>query len=376
MKKQSKRKPAPKKLKAIQTSRHFRITAHRHTGQVVPRRHTSYPILAMIVLCTGVLLSGWTRMVSAEFNYPDPVTRGYDVHVKVPGPPPAKAATITTPINGSRFSTKPIDVSGTCPKPSYVTILRNNYPSGSAPCNASGKYSLAIDLFPGKNELLAQVYSTTDVVGPPSKKVTVFFNEDKPQPVYDYGISSGGSDDYGVVGSGSASKINDTSIKPLIISTDFKYKGYLTGEWARWDLKIEGGKAPYALAVDWGDGRYDVYSRNQAGIFPIQHQYDKATVRDSSYTVTVSLSDNNGSKAYLQVFTIINNPPGAKAPATSKPDGGLIGGIGWLSSGTLGALIKYAWPAYGIVVLMLVSFWLGERHELKLLQKPRRHRHA
>jgi hypothetical protein len=39
--------------------------------------------------------------------------------------------------------------------------------------------------------------------------------------------------------------------------------------------------------------------------------------------------------------------------------------------------LKFIWPAYGVVILMAVSFWLGEREELIDLKRSRlRHRHT
>jgi hypothetical protein len=52
------------------------------------------------------------------------------------------------------------------------------------------------------------------------------------------------------------------------------------------------------------------------------------------------------------------------------------GGSGF-SSGVLHFLGRYIWPSYGLVLLMLLSFWLGERREHQILKpRLRRPRHA
>jgi len=40
-------------------------------------------------------------------------------------------------------------------------------------------------------------------------------------------------------------------------------------------------------------------------------------------------------------------------------------------------MVSYVWSGYGVVILMLFSFWLGERRELGYVRiHIKRHRHA
>ena len=101
MAKKSTRRAAPKKLRAVQTSRHFRIAHSRHTGHITPHRTTSYPVLAMILLIVGVLMYGWSGMVNAVQYGPE--SGHYVVRTSVKGTAPTTTPTIIKPNNGSNL---------------------------------------------------------------------------------------------------------------------------------------------------------------------------------------------------------------------------------------------------------------------------------
>lgn len=380
MKTISRSKRAPKQLTAVQASRHLRMVHRQHSGHLVHRRHTSYPVLAMIVLCVGVLIFSWTRFVSADtFVYPGPIQSDYDVHVRVPGPPPTEPATIDSPLDGDVFTDLPITVKGTCPLNTYVSLMRNNVFSGAGICDADGKYSITTGLFKGVNQLIAQVYSPTDVPGPPSNTVMVTYNPPLPPPVVTPGQPVPTGDSSSKKPSGSrpkASPVDNGPGTPLILKTDFKYQGVFVGAPTDWQLDVEGGTGPYAISVAWGDGTTSVISRSHAGAFALQHKYKKAGKYKGSYTAVFTVSDADGTQSYLQLITIVNNPPaGAGATNPSGGQGIVLNG----SPAYLEKLVGYIWPGYGMVILMLTSFWLGERRELRHLQpylSKNRHRNA
>ena len=355
MKKQLQARSAPKKHRAIQTSRHFGVSAHHHTGHVLPRRSTSYPILTMIVLCVGVLLFSWTRLVTAD-------TGTINVHTSVPGPAPTQPASIDSPANSTRYTSTPITVSGGCPLNTYVNLLRNGFSSGVAICDAGGRYQITTDLFQGTNQLVARDYNFTDVPGPDSAIVTVYYQPPGTSP-------SKGAIPY------SPTNPNTASFpKPLILSANFTLLGYYVGQPARWQVNLDGGVAPYAVSADWGDGSHTLYSRPKAGMLSLEHVYKQPGNYRNSYVVKVNVSDVDGNQSVLQLVAIVS--PKSK---TVTPNGGtLIGGSGGIfGGGNLGRTLSYSWTGYGIVVLMLFSFWLGERRELGLLRaKTNKRRHA
>ncbi len=393
MKHSSKRRPTPKKLRAVQTSRHLRVVQHQHTGHLTHRRTTSYPTLVMIVLCVGVFLASWTRFVGADsFIYPGPVTNSYVVHASVPGPAPTIAPTIESPADGARFVDQPIELSGSCPTNSYVTVYRNGAFSGVALCEAGGTWHLQTALFAGVNRLQARVFSSTDVPGPLSGLVTVTYTpplSPTPPTSTPAGGTSGNSypNDSGPTSAGTSSPpvANHRSTtnasgpvvqgEPLIFKTSFVYEGHYVGTASSWQLAIEGGTAPYAISVDWGDGKHSLISRQQAGPFTMEHIYQKTGGYRGSYAPKFTASDAANNQTFLQLLAIVNNPPAGAGSGHKGIQATLIGGSSM--SQDVSKLLKYIWPGYGMVVLMLASFWLGERREYRSL-KPRlkKARHA
>lgn len=381
MKKQSRSrscKTPPKKLTAIQTSRHLRVSHRKHSGHVLPRQNTSYPVLFMIVLCVGVLLLSWTRFVSAG-PFPGAQQDTYDVNLRVPGPPPTLPATITSPTVNTVFTEQPIYVTGNCPSDTYVSLSRNGVFSGVGICKIDGTFSVKTGLFVGSNTLLAQVYSRTDVAGPPSDPVTVMYSPPVPPPntppaqIYGPAATSPKA-------SSSSKQTTSSAVQsgsgPLLFKSMFKYMGVYTGTPTNWELSLDGGTEPYAIHVEWGDGMTSVISRAHAGSFLLQHQYKQAGKYKGSYTANFSASDADGSMAYLQLITIVNDPPVAGAGSTGSINGGFSIDS---SPAYIEKILQYVWPGYGIVSLMLLSFWLGERRELQLIRPhhaKNRHRHA
>ncbi len=357
MKQKNKKRSAKKSLVTVSKSRHLNLINHKHTGRLLHPRSTAYPVLAMIVLCVGVLLSGMGRMAQAA-TFTE--SGSYSVTASLPAPPPSRAASIDFPLNGARILESPVVVSGTCPLNTYVKIIRNRVDSGIALCDGKGNYSLKIDLFNGANALQAQVYNKTDAPGPNSNTTTVY---------YEPAVSTQGSNYSANISSGSNGPLNPAM--PLILSTKFRYLGHYSGQSTAYKFAIEGGKAPYAINVNWGDGSQKTISLPASGAFTLTHTYNKAEAAGGGYIITISAGDAQGSQTILQLVAIINDRPTVPV-ATSTTTGSNMGGD---LSQRIHGLLKYIWPTYGITVLMLASFWLGELREIKLLHPKHRRIH-
>jgi hypothetical protein len=301
-----------------------------------------YPLIGFMLLAIGLLLIGITFKSSAD-------SVDLKVKAKISAPLPTQPAIITSPINNQTFKYKPITVSGTCPTDNYpgnyVVLLRNGVNSGAVPCSSDGTFRIESDLFAGNNELIAQIYNVTDDAGPPSDAVTVQYDPVTATVPLDS---------------------QSLTIPPFLLKTDFKYKSYLTGQSVNWDLEISGGEPAYAIKVDWGDGQTSLISQKSQGKFTIEHKYNQPGQPPSyNYTVKVSAVDGGSRTAYIQFFIRVNpfNAPLQAGPTNTTSSTSS-------SSSLLGLnLLAVAWPAYGILVLMTISFWLGEQEEFFLLRK-------
>ncbi len=269
---------------------------------------------------------------------PPPVEEDLDVHATVPGPAPKTAPTIQTPANGQAFTSVPVSVLGSCQKETLVKIFKNDIFAGAAFCEGNGSYKMSIDLLVGSNALTAQAFNALDKGGPSSNPVTVNYN----LPGLTAAQAPG------------AFEPVKTPANQLLINTVNYHKGLRVGDVLGWPIELVGGKPPYAVSIGWGDGKTDLISRGLPGRFDIKHVYDKAGPGyQGSQTIVVKATDSEGSTAYIQLVTIVNNGNKQVAAASS------------LFSGKLGL----AWPLVLLAVLVVVSFFLGERREKHILQQ-------
>jgi hypothetical protein len=296
-----------------------------------------YPLVLFLLLCAGVYLVAWTFDAHAD---------DLIVNAIVKDKPITERPDIDPSIDGKHYHAVPIEVSGTCPaNAAYIKIFRNGFFSGSAICQA-GKFDPEVDLFVGKNEIVAHAFNLTDDEGPVSLLVTVYY---EPPQASSPNLQTGSPKSNG---------------PPLELKTDFVYKGYYVGQEVQWPLEIDGGTAPYALNIDWGDGQNSIISRAKSGQFDIHHTYGSPGGYHGSYKIKVQASDVAGGYSYLEFFVIVS----------ARTSQSVTGSTNIFSKGppTLGGLHQWVWavwPLYVALVLMAVSYKLGEREEFLLLKK-------
>jgi hypothetical protein len=309
-----------------------------------------WPYVIFLFLCVGVLLVGWTFQAGAD---------NLQVRAKVSAPLPSGPALITSPGDGTRFNSVPIIVAGTCPLDTYVQLYRNDVFSGTVICTTDGNFQLQTDLFPGANQLKVRVFNITDDEGPPSDPITVYY--DVPQQPGSGGASGGGSPS----GSGVSTSTPSVNTPPFLIKTTYTYQGYKVGQDIEWTFETSGGEPPYAINVDWGDGTYSLLSQKEAGKIKAYHRYKEAgSDTKSSFTIKVNGTDSAGHQAFLQLFLIVGPSSIPSIVARNIPSGPHINKH-WL---------LLAWPAYLVLILMALSFWLGEREEIIELRRSNRMR--
>ena len=303
-----------------------RYSHHRHTGRLRPHHETSYALLVFLVLLMGVVIS----LVGSTSQAATTGTGQYSVNAVVTSARPTGPAIITSPSTGQAFQANPITVQGTCPDHTLVNVYKNGILAGSAICDANRHFSLQMDLLLGSNALTAVAYNTNDLPGPDSPAVNVTLAI----PSNVFGFSS-----------------------ELLLQSTSYYRGAEPGEQISWPIEIIGGLAPYAVSFDWGDGTTsDLVTRTSAGPFTLTHTYSKVGGYLGSFPLTIRATDAAGHTAFLQLTSIINSPKG-------NASAGVKSVIPTLSKFTL------VWPLWILLLLMIVSFWLGERREKHVLKK-------
>jgi hypothetical protein len=312
-----------------------KLSPHKHTGRKLPHHHTSYASLAFLVMLCGLVLSAVTLNASAyEYGDPNPGPFAGSVGLsgKVSEPPPTVAAVITRPSNGQRFGATPITVSGTCPKDTIVELFKNDIFAGATTCKDDKTFGLEIDLLYGSNTLVARVFDALDQAGPDSNNVTVFYDA---LPAQAAPLNS--------------SNLNDIQ---LILRSSPVYRGTFPSQEFKLPLEIISGTPPFALNIDWGDNKSDLLSRSDNLAFSVPHTY----TRPGSYQVTIKATDAKGRLAFLTVLVIVNGRAettgGTQTPTTPSKNMSLL----------------IAWPLFVVLILLIISFWLGERREKHKLE--------
>ncbi len=304
-----------------------RYSHHRHTGRLRPHHETSYGLLGFVLLLAGGMLVGLSASVLADTTG----SGGIAVQAVVSGARPTTPAVITTPSNGQTFQTNPITVEGTCPDRTLVKVFKNGVLAGGVICGSNRRFSLQMDLVIGKNDLTALAYNANDMPGPESPPVSVTLNT----PPGGLGFSS-----------------------ELVIQSLNFYRGTEPGQEVTWPLELLGGQSPYAVNFDWGDGTSDLVTRVVPGPFTLSHTYKKPGNNYlGTYPLIIRASDAAGHTAFLQLTTIVNQP-GVKATGQNLTK----------AAGPLSGLVL-AWPIWVVLILMVVSFWLGERREKRIMQR-------
>ena len=307
------------------------------------RRISLHPITILFLLCVGVLMFGLTfRTMGASST----------VSMQITHTPLNEPAIITNPIDQARYTSPDISVEGTCPANSYIKLYKNDLFNGSAQCLAN-TFEFTITLGKGANTLRVQVYNFSDEAGPISSNITVFYDAPTPSAAPN-----------AVVPKPSFSPSN-TSNLPLRIIADYTYSVHKSEHPIQLNLALVGGVAPYALAIDWNDGKITPIARQDTSAFIADHVYAKKP-RIHTYIIKVAVSDLYGNTDYIQLMTVVDGEEVVSKSGSTSQTLTPTNTVDRLQS-----LLKYIWPIYIIVVLMVLCFYLGEREERRILTRKK-----
>jgi len=308
--------------------KHFKILHRAHTGKVRPHEHTSYLPLALLLLVVGFCLTTFT---ATAWDRPGPAASSVGISGTMPGGAPTEAATIKTPVSGQNFSQTPVVISGSCPKDTLVEIFKNDIFAGSTECTSTGTFSLEVDLLIGQNILTAKVFDSLNQEGPASNTVTVTYSPSLANGAGIVSLNFGGDQ--------------------LIINTDAVFRGTFPKQDLTVPIDIIGGRAPYAVNIQWGDSTNKIISRPDNITFQPTHAYAKA----GTYQLAIQATDADGRVAFLTVAVIVNGQSDTVAATTVTAQ--------------KTNLLLMLWPLYAAVFAMTLSFWVGEWREKRVLAK-------
>ena len=302
---------------------------YTNTGKIRSHEHTAYISLTVLLLAVGFCL---TTVTVGAWDRPGPAAGSIGLTGVMPGKPPTQGARITTPSPGQSFTQTPVVIGGTCPTNTLVEIFKNDIFAGSTPCNTDGTFKIEVDLLIGANAIVARVYDALNQAGPDSNTVNVTYNP-------------------GIASANGLSSLNFGGSQ-LIINTDAVFRGAFPNKEMSIPIDILGGRAPYAVNIQWGDSTNKVVSRPDNASFRQTHTYAKA----GTYQLSIQATDADGRVAFLTVACIVNGQPDPEVVAATASN---------QSTHILIAL----WPLYAAIFAMTISFWAGEWRERRTLIK-------
>jgi hypothetical protein len=325
------------------------------------------PVSVFTVLCAGVFICCWTFEAIADT---------YTVTGEVPAAPLSQGAVITSPSDGTIVTDPDIQVSGTCPSGSYIKLQTNNTFSGVTYCQNNNFFTISDDLYSGQNDLIAQDYNITNAPGPVTPTVSVIYNSPTPPNTGSSGSSSGGTAT--ITATGSSTTVGTTESgaaivePPLLLTSNYSYQTTPVDSGFLWTLNLEGGFTPYTVEVDWGDGSTSTLIFKTDPQFQISHYYKKP----GYYPIKVQVIDSRGVVRFIYLAARIVKPNTANSATTNSNYS-----LPVMSSNTQLMFFSstkewlwLAWPSFIIVMIMIISYWLGEREEVhKLYKRKRRH---
>lgn len=147
---------------------------------------------------------------------------------------------------------------------------------------------------------------------------------------------------------------------PFLITGKYVYSTKDIDQTFSFDLNVGGGAPPYQLTIDWGDGNVTGVAHPRESTLTIAHVYKKS----GTYVVVVRGTDAEKQTALLQLSAAVKGSDSVVGTGSIGPIAGILSGLReWL---------WLVWPVYIFVILMVVSFWIGEQEGYRQLLARRR----
>lgn len=210
---------------------------------------------------------------------------------------------------------------------------------GSAACTG-GAYSIQVTLALGQNTLVARTANQNGIYGPDSVSVLVSFQEpDVVEPLPP-------SVNEPTTNRQRTGATNQGSLNDLSLRTESPFSVLKSGNVISMRVVVEGGKNPYVLRINWGDGSTESHGIAQAGVYEFSHTYQ----RQQGYTVHIYVKDILGSYTEY-VYAVVTSDTTTDSKTSSKDS--VVTNSGMLANWYVPLFLVL------LLVLILTSYWFG-----------------
>lgn len=352
------------------------IVDSRHTGKILHHRHSSHPVLVLLMILVGFFL--W---VTQDMVYSATQSGGVTVNLIVPGPPPTSGAVILQPANNSQHSSSIIQVTGTCEPSTMVVVYIAQANAGSGICTNAGVFSIVTQLNPGQNTIRVLNFDNLGQAGPLTSSVVVEYVTQEsagaivtpelpvmpavipgvePKP----SVNCGDSIDYLCAPLAPSASTCDlysytkelpTGGNPRVSVVCYP-NTIKPNQSARVGMIVWGGMPPYAVKIGWGDDdiQQTLKSIDKPGYFVEEASYQFT----GKYSVKVNVVDGTGKQAYSEIQ--------AKVLGAEKP----TNFAEYITYGMSTSWFDTPVPMYVIALSLTVGFWSGDIFE-RIVTHPR-----
>jgi len=268
----------------------------------------------------------------------------YEVTAKVPAPLPVDLPIVTTPGNNSEQQSQTVTIIGTCPVivPALIVVLeRNAQTIGSGSCASNGVFRIIVGLVLGVNVIYPKFMTITGESGGFGSALTMTYAQTEtaqntPTQTAEPLLT--------------ARPANNQATGTLKLIFDYDFVTYNTIQKTNLTAGISGGKKPFVLTIEWGDGSSKKYNLNDDKVPELSHQYKSVSAEPMKLRITLTDADNN--KVQTERALVSFEKPNQVAPAAAQPI--KVGGISmtaavvWIVA-TAGALILIVTQYSGVV---------------------------
>ncbi len=287
------------------------------------------------------------------------VADNYQINASIPYAAPTTPAVINAGLDGTTVNSALQTIAGTCElqnPQSVVSIWRGGTSIGSTTCN--GTFSLQIMLVQGPNTLIARTANPSSLYGPDSAPITVTLvlpASPTPPPA-----------DPGPQPASAAQEVTATNAgasENLTIATNQPFSVLSSANDVTITVTIGGGKNPYDIALNWGDGSVDNHHLDVAGTYSFSHIYQTP----GSYTVHGFVHDVLGAFSEFEYAVVTSHKtPGGSSASNSG------GSAGHARNTTDWRTLKPFVLTGSAIILLWIAYFLGVHHAVaKVMENSR-----
>ncbi|HSX00456.1 MAG TPA: hypothetical protein VLH38_05460 [Patescibacteria group bacterium] len=152
---------------------------------------------------------------------------------------------------------------------------------------------------------------------------------------------------------------------PLLVRAEYHYRVRTGSRPSDLGITLSGGTGPFTVSTDWGDGTTTTEKRADESSFTVSHTYTTPEGANKDYAVLVRATDAQGQAALMQLSVVAKGAGLTLVASNATADQLLNNMRQWM---------WVIWPAYTIVVLMAIGYYLGEREEYRHLMAQKQAR--